>query len=262
MRLVGSELALRRAATVAWLVGMAVLVAAVAGFFPALHGNASLNVLYADLPAALQGLLGGADLVSPVGYLSTQMFAFVAPVVLLILGMGRGAAALAGEEEDRTLDLLLAQPVSRRALYGAKAVAVTIWLTELGAVTWGVLAALDSVTGLHVGLGRLAATCLQMTLMCLAASWACMAIAAGTGRRIVGIGAVAYYLFLSYLVYGLSGAVRWLGPVRPLTVWRWYLGNDPLVHGVSVTGVGVLLAVSLVATGVGAAVFDRRDVHA
>ena len=262
MSLLRSELRIRSRATWGWLVGIVLLVAMIAGFYPAVRNLASLDSIYADLPAALQSLLGGSDLVSPSGYLRTQLLAFFLPIVLLILGMGRGAAALAGEEEDRTLDLLLAQPISRRRLYLVKSVAVVCWLAVMTVATFVTLAALNSPTGLRLPWADLAAVCLQMGLMCVAASLMTMAVASATGRRVVGIAAVGYYLIVAYLVQGLSEVVTWLRPVLPLSLWRWYLGDDPLTHGLSPASVLVLVAVSAAATAIGAWAFARRDLHA
>ena len=262
MTLVRSELQVRARATAGWVVGIVLLVVMIMAFYPAVKKLPSLDSIYTNLPRALQGLLGGADLVSPAGYLRTQLFAFFLPAVLLILGMGRAAATLAGEEEDRTLDLLLAQPLSRAALYVDKAIAVVIWLTMATAATLLPLLAANSVAGLHLPVVNLTAACVQMGLLCAAASLACQAVSSATGRRIVGIGAVGYYLFASYLVFGLSTAVTWLGPLRPFTIWRWYLGNDPLSNGFDVTSVLVLAVASVALTVVGALAFNRRDLHA
>lgn len=262
MSLLRSELRIRSRATWGWVAGVILLVTMIAAFYPAVRNLSSLDSIYAGLPPALQALLGGSDLVSPSGYLRTQLLAFFLPIVVLILGMSRGAAALAGEEEDRTLDLLLAQPVSRRQLYLLKSLALAWWLALMSLATFATLAALDHVTGLHIGWGDLAAVCTQMGLMCLAAALVTMALSAATGRRFVGIGAVGYYLFLAYLLYGLSDVISWLRPLRPLSLWRWYLANDPITGGLDPIAVAVLSVVSVAAIAVGAWAFDRRDLHA
>ena len=57
---------------------------------------------------------GELDIASPAGYLNSQVYALMAPLVLLIFAIGAGAGAVAGEEERGTLDLLLAHPLRRR----------------------------------------------------------------------------------------------------------------------------------------------------
>lgn len=262
MSLLRSELRIRSRATWGWLIGVVALVAMVASFYPAVRDLASLDSIYAGLPQALQALLGGSDLVSPTGYLRTQLLAFFLPVVVLVLAMGRGAALLAGEEEDRTLDLLLAQPVTRARLYATKAIALTCWLAAVSLAAFVTLVALDRPTGLDLAWADLAAVSLQLALLCLTAGLLTMAVSTAAGRRTVGIAVVGCYLLLAYLLQGLSDVVTWLRPVRPLSLWRWYLGDDPLTHGLDPVATLVLIAVALLAVAGGVWAFARRDLRA
>jgi ABC-2 type transport system permease protein len=261
VRLILSELRLQRLSLLVWLASVAGLVALVLAFYPQVRGNTSLDSLYADMSPSLQALLGGSDLSSPVGFLNTQLFAFFLPAVLMVFGIARGASTLAGEEEARTLDLLLAQPVPRWAVYLQKSATLTLSVSALATVSWLVLVALDSWAGLHLPVSNLAAACLQMGLFCLTLALASQAISATVGRRVVGLASVAGYALVGYVVYGLAQTVTWLKDVRPFTLWRWYLLNDPLRSGFGGREIGVLLAACVIATAGGALGFSRRDLH-
>jgi ABC-2 type transport system permease protein len=258
----GSDLRLRRTSLILWAVSVAALVAGIAAIYPTVRDNPSLDNIYGDLSPTLQSLLGGSSLTSPAGYLNTQLFAFFLPAVLLVFAIGRGAGSIAGEEEERTLDLLLAQPVDRRRLYLEKALAVLIGTVVLTAACIIAVVAVRSPADLTLAYSHLLAACVQMGLLCAALGFAAQAIAAATGRRAIGIAAAAGYTFVSYVIYGLSATVHPLYYVRPLTLWRWYLGGDPLTTGFEVKGVGVLVAVSAVIVAAGVVAFRRRDLHA
>ena len=55
------------------------------------------------------------------------------PLLLLVAAIGAGARATAGEEERGTLDLLLANPLSRRRLIAEKVAALACEISVLGA---------------------------------------------------------------------------------------------------------------------------------
>lgn len=260
--LLASELRLRRSSLIVWMLSVAALVAMVVAFYPQVRDNQSLNSLYADMSPAMQALLGGSDLTSPAGYLNTQMFAFFLPAVLLVFGLGRGAASLAGEEEERTLDLLLAQPVPRWSAYLQKSAAITVGVTALTLASWIPLAALNSAVRFNLPARDLAAVCLQLGLFVLSLALTAQAVASAVGRRAVGLAVVAGYTVVSYVIYGLSDTVSGLQPLRPLTIWRWYLLDDPLTNGPGWSGITVLLAVGLVAMGSGMYLFNGRDLRA
>ncbi|MGB9376220.1 MAG: ABC transporter permease subunit [Mycobacteriales bacterium] len=261
MKLLASELRLQRLSLLAWVVSVAALVLLVVAFYPQVRANTALDSLYGNMSPAMQALLGGSDLTSPVGYLNTQLFAFFLPAVVLAFGLSRGARALAGEEEARTLDLLLAQPVARWTAYLEKSGALTVSIAAVTVGAWLPLALLNGPAGLHLPAVRLAAVSLQMGLFCLALSLAAEAVAAASGRRVIGLAGAAGYAFVSYVIYGLSGTVTWLEHLRPLTLWRWYLLNDPLTSGVGWREVAVLVIGCLIAIGAGGFAFQRRDLH-
>ena len=66
-----------------------------------------------NLPDALRTLIG-SDFTTPAGYLRSETFSALGPILMLVFAIGAGSRAIAGEEEGRTLDLLLSTPVRRR----------------------------------------------------------------------------------------------------------------------------------------------------
>jgi beta-exotoxin I transport system permease protein len=261
VRLLSSELRLQRVSLPIWTISVLLLVLMIVAVYPSIRDDPSLNSIYESLGPSAQGLLGGSDLTSPVGYLSTQVFAFFLPIVLLVFGLGRGAASVAGEEEGRTLDLLLAQPVTRRSAYLQKAAAVAVGIGLLTVASWLPIVALNDAVKFDLPVSQTLAVCVQMGLFVLGLSLAAQAIAAVTGRRIIGLAAVAGYGFVSYLVYGLADAVPALKHAEPLSLWRWYLGNDPLATGFGWPELAVLGAVVLLALVAGVLLFERRDLR-
>jgi ABC-2 type transport system permease protein len=107
----------RRRSLAWWTLGLVALVALNVAFYPSVRDSAGISDYGRDLPEAARALFAGGelDIASPAGYLNSQVFALMAPLLLLIFTIGAGASAVAGEEERGTLDLLLAHPLRRRA---------------------------------------------------------------------------------------------------------------------------------------------------
>ena len=59
---------------------------------------------------------GETDITSGIGYLNSQIYAFVGPLLLLIFAIGIGSALVAGEEESGNLELTLSHPLTRSML--------------------------------------------------------------------------------------------------------------------------------------------------
>lgn len=261
MKLLASELRLRAISLTGWAVSLAALMVLVLAVYPSIKGDDSLNAIYANLDPATQALLGGSDLTSPTGYLNTQVFAFFLPAVLLVFAVSRGTAALAGEEQERTLDLLLAQPLRRWAAYCEKSLAICVGMAVLTVAVLLPLLVMNDPVGLDLPASHLTAVCVQMGLFALGLGLSAEAISAATGRKGVGTAVVGGYAFVAYFVYGLSASVAWLEHLKPLTLWRWFLGNDPVSNGLAWPEVLVLSAVCVIALLAGIVGFRRRDLR-
>jgi ABC-2 type transport system permease protein len=262
MTLAWQDLRLRWRSNLVWAIALVLLALMIHGLYPSLADQPGLDDYYQSLPPELQALLGASDITSPVGYLNSQWFAFFLPAVLLVLAIGRGAATVAGEEEAHTLDLLLAQPLTRASLFVQKAVAVAIVLIGLVVVSWIPLLLLNNAVGYDLPLSDQFAVHVQMLFFLFLFAVGAQTVSAVFGSKAAGIAAASAVAFVGYLVDGLGKAIDWLEPFRPFTPWRWYIGEDPLANGVDWVGIAVLAGATAVLLLVGVWGFNRRQLRA
>src|SRR5215469_14758444 len=77
-----------------WSLGVLGLDALLAVAYPTVRDNAELDRTFAGLPPAVQASLGldaASRLTSPAGYLNSQYFANLLPMVLLVFAIGLAA---------------------------------------------------------------------------------------------------------------------------------------------------------------------------
>jgi ABC-2 type transport system permease protein len=228
----------RRAGLAWWALGVAGMCALLAVAYPTVRDNNELDKTFADLPAgveALLGLSGGNTLTSPAGYLDSQFFANILPVMLLIYAIGVSAWSVAGDEAAGTLELLLANPISRVRVALARLGAVVVLLAALGMVCAAVLITLAPMTGLNKGLppGNVIAATIAAALLGLTFAAVAFAVGAATGSRPAALGAAAGLAVAGYVLEGLAEQVHALRPLRAVNPWHWLLAEDPLRHGLT-----------------------------
>jgi ABC-2 type transport system permease protein len=80
----------------------------VVALYPSFKNPASLNSLTGSTGAPLFGVTG--PLTSPGGRLSGNIYGNFSPLIMLLLTIGYGAAALAGQDDNGTLALVAACP--------------------------------------------------------------------------------------------------------------------------------------------------------
>jgi ABC-2 type transport system permease protein len=253
----------RRRSLLWWVLGLVALVGLTVAFYPSVQHSSGLSDYSKNLPKGLRALFAGGEtnLVSGAGYLNSQVFALMAPAVLLIFAIGIGAAAVAGEEEQGTLDLLLAQPLRRVDLVLQKLLALAALVLVL-AVTLLVTVALGSrVVDLHIGFDKLVAASGGVALLALlfgATALAAGAIWPGRGRAIAVAAGLA---ILAWTLDGLGQAVDGLKPWRPLSPYYQALGRNPLRDGVPWGSWALLLGVSALLCAAAALGLQRRDIR-
>jgi len=248
-----------RRALLGWVGGLAALAVVMLAIYPTVRDNQQISKLIEAYPKALRTMFGISDYTSGAGYLRAEVFSLMAPLLIVVFAILWGGDVIAGEEERRTIDLLLANPVSRRRILLEKWAAVMLGITI---ATWGLglLIGLGApVVGLHVAWSSLASVVVATMLLGMLYATLALAVGAATGRRGLARGVVTLLAVAAYLVSSLAELVRWLRPIRPLSPWYHALGVDPLGSGFLPGHLLVLVAAILV-TIVGAAVaFERRD---
>lgn len=251
-------LRLRLTSTVSAAVGLVAVMLMVGALFPAVgHTIGKLNI-----PSSVANLLGGADYGTITGWFRSEIAVIYAPLVIAALAITAASGATAGEEEDRTLALVLAHPIRRSRLVVAKASAVALIVLAIAFAVWVGLLLGVAVGGGGISFGHISALAVQLAFFGLAIGAVALALGAGTGRRGVANGVAAAVAILGWLVNSfapLVGAIAWL---KYLSLFYYYAGHDPLTRGVGVTGLVVLGFVALALTATAVLSFDRRDLRA
>jgi ABC-2 type transport system permease protein len=211
------------------------------------------------MPDGLVSALGYDTIGTAAGYLQSTVYGLLAPILMLVFALGFAARVLAGEEEDGSLELETAAPISRVRSLLERYLALLVGIVWLGAITGAVSLVLVSALEMEVGTAELIATTLGLTVFTTALASVAFAVGAATGRRVVALAAGAGLAVVAYIANALASFMddgAWLERLSP---FGWYLGNEPLVNGLSLGGVAALLVLTLVCIVTAVVTFDRRD---
>lgn len=242
-----------------WSASLALLALAMTGLYPTVRGNPELANLHEAYPKALRSMFGITDLASGTGYLRAELFSLVAPLLVIVLAVLWGGDMIAGEEERGTIDILMANPVSRARVVLEKWAALVAGVGIAGLALGLGLAIGVPATGMEVSPSGLSAAILASVLLGLVFGSLALAIGAASGRRGLARGTAAAAAVLSYLVSSLADVIGWLRPIRPLSPWYHALGVDPLRNGFSPAHLAVLLAILGLLAPLAVVFFRHRD---
>jgi ABC-2 type transport system permease protein len=263
MTLLIAERALRdrRRGLVGWVLGIGAYVGLMTAMYSAVQGS-EIQRAIRSYPKELKAFFGGSgafDLSTGAGYLNIELFSLVVPALLVIVAIGYGARTIAGEQETGTLELLLANPVTRRRVLLEKVVGLIATLGVLAAVIAVVVVIAGAVEDLGVTIGHVVAACFGALLVALFCGLVAMLVGAATGRRSVAIGVATIVFAASYLIVGLAGLVSWLEPLRIISPLYHANGTEPLVHGLPLGNDLTLVGLCVATLWATVMVFERRD---
>ena len=254
----------RSRSTIWWSVAMILLVIAVGASYPAIRESAGgLEDLMESLPEGLNDLLGAsAGITSPVGYLNSQFYSNVFPILLMVLGVGLAGWTIAGAEKDGTLEPLLANPVARSRVALGRYVGLVIVLGVVTAVSTAVLIVFrDPFQLTELDVDNLVAVGVASFLLALLFASLTYAVGAATGRKGLAVAVGAGLAAATYVLFGLAAFVDVFDSVRWISPWSWFLDPSPLVEGWTWSSIGLPLLVIAPAVILGTAWFTRRDLR-
>jgi ABC-2 type transport system permease protein len=252
----------RRRSLLGWGLGVAVYLGLIVVFWPSIRGSSEIAEAIENYPEAMKEFFGGAaafDYTRPEGFLNTQLFSLVLPLLLGSFAMGYGASTLAGEERTGQLDLLLALPVRRSRVVIEKMVALVAAVVLLTGLSALVVLVVGVAVELDVAVGNVVAACLGSGLVALLHGLLALSVGAGTGNRALALGVGTGVLVAGYFLQSLSGLVDALEPARVLSPLYHANGTIPIMHGLPLWHHLLLLALSVGLGGLAVWLFDRRD---
>jgi ABC-2 type transport system permease protein len=253
----------RRRFIIWWSIAILALAALHIAFYPSVRDATGLNDYGRDLPEAMRALFTGGevDLVSGPGYLNSQIFSLLGPLLLLILAIGFGAAAVAGDEERGVLDLLLAQPLRRAELVWQRFLALVALVGVATMVLFAALALGAPLVDLEVDPVNLAAASVSIGLLAVLYGTIALAVGAIRRGRARAIAVASGLAVAAWILDGFGQAISALEPWRPISPYFQALGDSPLRDGAPWGGWMILVALTALTLTAGALGLGRRDIE-
>lgn len=244
-----------------WSIAIFVLVGLESALWPSMRDLPDLKEFYAKLPEELGKLFNLDAMSTGVGFLNAELFTLLLPAMFLVYGIGHGARAVAGEEEDGTLDLLLVTPITGASIVVQKALALFTCLFGLGLALFVATTSMSVVFDVGISPAQAASGSLAMAL--LGSEYGALALAAGAilGRRSLAIGIAAAAANGAYVLYASGLMLDSVEPWAPLSPFHQALTGGPLGAGLS-AGYLWLAAGAAALTLIAAPALDGRDIAA
>ncbi|HEU4966453.1 MAG TPA: ABC transporter permease subunit [Candidatus Saccharimonadales bacterium] len=256
------ELRRRRLFIVWWAIGIASLIAITVLAYKAIgHDARQLNTTFNSISSSAGGFFGGSDFFSPIGYLSSQIYYILLPILVIIMSVVLAAGLMNRDEDDATVEFTLARAITRRQLLLAKAV---VWLIVTSAVcvlTYMVTVATVHFAGIRINQADLVTT--HLLSFAFSASFGMIAFALMATNQLTRKAASSIAIVLAfggYVISSLASLVHWLETPAKFMPYHYY-NTVGLFSGHVERGLVLyLLGAAILAASIAAIGYTRRDI--
>lgn len=246
-----------------WSIGLIGIASIQLAVYPTVRDSAAgLSTFIENYPKALREIFRMNDYTSGPGYLSTELFSFMVPLIFIAIGASWGGSATAQEEEQRTADLLLTLPISRGRILGTKILAAAVAQIVLaGVLSLGLALGIHAVD-LSIGVSKIVAGSVSCALLGIMYNSVATFLGAAWGKKSMALGGAIALAITGFLFYSLAPLVNTFDRITPINPFQWTLGSNPLIRGLDLGYSALSLLVSIALYGAAIIVFKRRDIAA
>lgn len=225
--------------------------------------------IYPTMMAELENLAGvtlyrmlGIDLGSFAGYIASVIGQFL-PLVISVYMVVAATGSLAGEEENGTLELVVAAPVKRWHVLTIKALALMVIslgiLLILSVVATLVFSVVKQSAPVDVTEGELFIALLSTWPLMIALIMMSLFFASVLPTRTMAVSLMLVVIILSYLFKSIAGIVQELDWLRQLSIFHYADTAGIFEHGVQAGHVALLLGLAALFYVLALWGFERRS---
>ncbi len=253
----------RRRSMVGWTLGLIGLIGVTVGAYPSIAHQEGFSDSIDEYPEFVQEILGlgsGLSITEPAGYLNSQFFSNMLPLLFIIFLVSFGVRVTATDERDGTLDLITAHPIPRMRIMLEKALAILVAGTVLVMLSILTFVVSTPLAGMDVSIEALCGATVSVFLVGVLFGGLAFGLGAATGNRGIALGTTSGLAVATYILWGLAPLIEAINSLEYFSPFFWALAGDPILHGVQVGNALLLLGVGVVFIGTGIWLFERRDI--
>jgi len=243
-----------------WGSGLALYGLAMGAMYDTVQNMTGLKEMLAGYPPELMAFFGDlANMSTPAGYFGTYYSSYM-PLIVGIFTVSAAAGLLAGDEERGTLDLTLAYPIGRTALFWGRWLAfvvATALILFIGYLGWAVTLPFSSMAA---GFGGLLAAHAPIAALALLFGGLALLLSLLLPSARLAASTAGGLLVANFLLVGLANLNDNLRPIMAVTPFAFFQGGEA-INDLNWAWLLGLTAAAFALAAAGWFLFQRRDIR-
>lgn len=223
--------------------------------------NIDLRELLSAFPENMMAFFGGdVNIFEPSGFLHLEFFSYM-PIILGIMVISSATGLITKKEEEGTLEIIIAQPVSRSLVFWSRLLALIVSVILILVITWGGFAlGLNATEAFDIDqvemtrpLISLFAILLPFLALALLLS---MLLPSSSAASLVS----GFLLIAFFFISSLARIDEGLEPINRFSPFKYYQGGAA-VGGLDLQNLLILFGISFVFIALAWFFFVKRDLR-
>jgi ABC-2 type transport system permease protein len=252
----------KRGAIIGWGIGLALYGVLMVSMFDSIANIEGLQELLKSYPKEIMAFFGGADLLAITtarGYVDLYYFGYM-PVIVGIFAAVAGAGLLVNDEEKGILDLVLAHPISRTALFWGRVLGFVAAMFLILVVSWLSWVLPAGSTSMDLTWLEFAQPFIPLLAELLLFGSLALLLSTILPSARAAMAITSGLLVADYLLQGLANINADLKAIVQYTPLHFYQGGKA-IDGLNWGWLAGLLGMSLIFTLLAWQRFQRRDIR-
>ncbi len=243
-----------------WGIGLALLGMLLVSMYDSFAGAQEFEKLLEIYPPEISAFMGDlSSMATPEGWVSMEFFSYM-PLILGIFAVLTGSGLLVSDEENGRLDLIMAHPVSRMALFLGRLLAFVASTVAILTIAWLGLVVPMTWSSMDIGWGRMWLPLLSLLAQLLVFGTMSLLLSMLLPSRRMAATTGGMLLVTSFFITGLAKMNENLETIARLSPLNYYQTQDAFqgLNGVWLAG---LLAAAVLFAALTWYRFWRRDIR-
>jgi ABC-2 type transport system permease protein len=247
--------------TLMWSLGILSITAIQLYIYPSVVKSSTAMQSYIDaFPEALRTIFRMEDYFSGEGFLGTELYSMMVPLIFISMSAARGSSAIAGEEETGNADIIFSLPISRTKVVINKMIALVIECLLVAILLVIAIAIGSQLVDMKIEISKVAIATGASALLGLIFGAFALIAGALTGKKAIATGLSVAFAIAALLFYSLAPLVDTFDALTPFNPMNWAINGNPLSEGVSGLNFAKLLSLFIALNLLALYLFRNRDI--
>ena len=223
--------------------------------------NIDLRELFSAFPEDILAFFGGdVNLFEPSGFLHLEFFSYM-PIILGIMVISSATSLISKKEEEGTLEIIIAQPVSRSLVFWSRLLALLVSVILILAIIWGGFAlGLSTTTTFDIDQNEMVRPLVSLFAILFPflaiALFLSMVLPSSSAASLVS----GFTLIAFFFISSLARIDENLEPINRFSPFKYYQGGAA-VDGLDLQNLLILFGISIVFIALAWFFFVKRDLR-